>query len=217
MSPKTPPNTQFPVTLADIFFTTPAIPVLTVGTVPEAVELARALLSGGLRILEITLRTPTALDCVSAIRQALPEAVVGVGTVLQPDDLRRAGDAGARFAVSPGLTPELAAAGITSAATLLPGAVTASEIMAARCSGYRALKFFPAKTSGGLAGLKALAPVFPDVAFCPTGGLTLDDFRDFLALPNVFTTGGTWMMPAELVATRDWKAIEALARRTALG
>ncbi|MBI1778851.1 MAG: bifunctional 4-hydroxy-2-oxoglutarate aldolase/2-dehydro-3-deoxy-phosphogluconate aldolase [Proteobacteria bacterium] len=191
-----------------------AIPVLTVTDVAAGVALCRALFAGGLTVLEVTLRTPQALDAVSAIARALPDAVVGVGTLTRVEEFQRARDAGARFAVSPGLTQRLAVAGAESGMPYLPSAVTASEVMAAREWGFDTLKFFPCKTAGGAAALKSLAPVFPDVAFCPTGGLTAEDFRDYLALANVVCVGGTWMTPAKLVEARDWPAIEALARAT---
>jgi 2-dehydro-3-deoxyphosphogluconate aldolase/(4S)-4-hydroxy-2-oxoglutarate aldolase len=191
-----------------------AIPVLTVTDVALGVELCRALAAGGLTVLEVTLRTPQALDAVAAIAKALPAATVGVGTLTRPEEFQRALDAGARFAVSPGLTQHLAIAGADSSLAYLPSAITPSEIMAARDWGFTTLKFFPCKAAGGIAALKSLAPVFPDVSFCPTGGLGAEDFRDYLALSNVVCVGGTWMMPAKLVEARDWKAIEALARQT---
>ena len=191
-----------------------AIPVLTITEVSVGVELCRALHAGGLKVLEVTLRTPQALDAVSAVAKALPDAIVGVGTLTRPEEFQRSRDAGARFAVSPGLTHRLAIAATESRLPYLPSAITPSEVMAAREWGFSTLKFFPCKAAGGGAALKNLAPVFPDVAFCPTGGLTAEDFRDYLALANVVCVGGTWMMPAKLVDARDWKGIEAIARAT---
>ncbi len=189
-----------------------AVPVITAGEVDATVELCRALVAGGLDMLEITLRTPTALAALGAVARALPQAHVGVGTALSVDDLRRAADAGARFAVSPGFDPGMAEAARAAPLDWLPGAVTASEIMQARNAGFTTLKFFPAQQSGGTAALKAFAPVFADVAFCPTGGLDQKLAAEYLACPNVVATGGTWMMPKDAIAARDWRRIEQLAR-----
>jgi 2-dehydro-3-deoxyphosphogluconate aldolase/(4S)-4-hydroxy-2-oxoglutarate aldolase len=189
-----------------------AVPVITAGEVDATVELCRALVAGGLDMLEITLRTPTALAALGAVARALPQAHVGVGTALSVDDLRRAADAGARFAVSPGFDPGMAEAARAAPLDWLPGAVTASEIMQARNAGFTTLKFFPAQKSGGTAALKAFAPVFADVAFCPTGGLDQKLAAEYLACPNVVATGGTWMMPKDAIAARDWRRIEQLAR-----
>lgn len=189
-----------------------AVPVITAGEVAGTVELCRALVAGGLDMLEITLRTPTALAALEAVARALPQAHVGVGTALSAADLRRAADAGARFAVSPGFDAGMVEAARAVPLDWLPGAVTASEIMAARNAGFTTLKFFPAQQSGGTAALKAFAPVFADVAFCPTGGLDQKLAAEYLACPNVVATGGTWMMPKDAVAARDWRRIEELSR-----
>ncbi len=189
-----------------------AVPVITAGEVADTVELCRALVAGGLEMLEITLRTPTALAALGAVARALPGAHVGVGTALSADDLRRAADAGARFAVSPGFDPGMAAAARAAPLDWLPGAVTASEIMQARNAGFTTLKFFPAQQSGGTAALRAFAPVFADVAFCPTGGLDQTLAAEYLACPNVVAAGGTWMMPKDAIVARDWRRIEQLAR-----
>lgn len=188
-----------------------AVPVITAGEVSGTVELCRALAAGGLDMLEITLRTPTALAALEAVARALPQAHVGVGTALSVADLRRAADAGARFAVSPGFDPGMAEAARAAPLDWLPGAVTASEIMQARNAGFATLKFFPAQQSGGTAALKAFAPVFADVVFCPTGGLDQKLAAEYLACPNVVATGGTWMMPRDAIAARDWSRIEQLA------
>lgn len=191
------------------------IPVMTVSDVPRGVDLARALVEGGLAMLEVTLRTKEAFKAVEAIRKALPTATVGVGTLTKPEEFKAAGDAGAVFAVSPGLTERLAEAGRASGLAYLPSAITPSEVMSAREWGYTTLKFFPCKAAGGLGALKNFEPVFPDVAFCPTGGLGMDDFRDYLALPNVVAAGGTWMMPSTLIKAGDWQGITTLARQVA--
>ncbi|MBL8838101.1 MAG: bifunctional 4-hydroxy-2-oxoglutarate aldolase/2-dehydro-3-deoxy-phosphogluconate aldolase [Alphaproteobacteria bacterium] len=188
------------------------VPVLTVEDDDDAVALASALFAGGLWMLEVTLRTKGALGAVERIARALPQAVVGVGTLTKVEEFAAAANAGARFAVSPGCTAALAAAGRKAAFPYLPGAITPSEVMAARDAGYTTLKFFPCKAAGGTGALAMLAPVFSDVVFCPTGGLTADDFRDYLAAPNVVAAGGTWMMPKDALARKDWPAVTRAAK-----
>ena len=193
----------------------PVIPVLTVSAIAHAVPLARALVRGGLPVLEITLRTPCALDAIAAMRDAVPDAVVGVGTLTRPSDLADAERAGAPFGVSPGYSAELAAAARDVGYPLLPGVMTPSELMAARLAGFTALKLFPAQQAGGAGMVKALGAPFPDVTFCPTGGVTRATAPDYLALPNVACVGGSWVAPADRIAAGDWSAIEALARDAA--
>jgi 2-dehydro-3-deoxyphosphogluconate aldolase/(4S)-4-hydroxy-2-oxoglutarate aldolase len=192
-----------------------AVPVITAGDVASTTELCKALVAGGLTMLEITLRTDTALACVEAVAKALPEATVGVGTALSSEDLVRAESAGARFAVSPGFDPGMVGAARRGKVAWLPGAVTASEIMQARNAGFSTLKFFPAQQAGGTAALGAFAPVFGDVVFCPTGGITPQSAAEYLACRNVVAVGGTWMMPRDAIAARDWRKIEDLARQAA--
>lgn len=191
------------------------VPVLTIGRAEQAVPLARALVAGGLEALEITLRTPAALDAIRAIRTELPSALVGAGTVLTPEQGADAIAVGAKFIVSPGMTPRLIDAAERWPVPFLPGAVTASEAMALSDLGYRCLKFFPAEPSGGTAALKALAAPLAGIGFCPTGGIDADKARDYLALPNVLAIGGSWMAPAKAVEAGDWPAIERLAREAA--
>jgi 2-dehydro-3-deoxyphosphogluconate aldolase/(4S)-4-hydroxy-2-oxoglutarate aldolase len=198
-----------------IFQGTTVIPVVTVPRAADAVPLASALLRAGLRVIEVTLRTPEALAAIGEIARKLPDVVVGAGTVLTGADVTRAVEAGARFLVSPGLTPDLVAAGLASELPYVPGAVTPSEVIAAREHGFSLLKFFPAAASGGLEALRQLAPVFPGIAFCPTGGVGEANAADYLALPNVPLVGGSWMAPAEAVASGDWAGIEERARRAA--
>jgi 2-dehydro-3-deoxyphosphogluconate aldolase/(4S)-4-hydroxy-2-oxoglutarate aldolase len=190
----------------------PVIPVIVLDRVDDAVPLAQALVEGGVRVLEVTLRTPAALACVEAIARAVPQALVGAGTLRSAADAQRVRDAGAVFAVSPGYTAALGAACRAAGLPLLPGVATASEVMAAQDDGLRFLKFFPAQQAGGVAMLKALAGPFPEVAFCPTGGITEQTAPQFLALPNVRVVGGSWLTPAEAVAHRDWALITTLAR-----
>ncbi|MEO1695240.1 MAG: bifunctional 4-hydroxy-2-oxoglutarate aldolase/2-dehydro-3-deoxy-phosphogluconate aldolase [Pseudomonadota bacterium] len=188
------------------------VPVLTVDRVETAVPLARALVAGGLIALEVTLRTDAALAAIRHIAEGVPDALVGAGTILSPDDGQRAIDAGARFLVSPGLTPQLVGAAEQWRVPFLPGAATASEVMALRDLGYRCLKFFPAEASGGVAALKGLAAPLPDMAFCPTGGIGPATMADYLAQPNVVAVGGSWVAPATAVADGDWEHITRLAR-----
>ena len=190
----------------------PVIPVIVLQRLQDAVPLAEALLAGGVKVLEVTMRTPVALQCIEAIARALPEAVVGAGTLRSAADAQAALDAGSRFGVSPGYTAALGQACRQIGLPLLPGVATASEVMAASADGLGFLKFFPAVQAGGLAMLKALGGPFPDIAFCPTGGIALDTAPQFLALPNVKVCGGSWLTPADAVAAGDWARITRLAR-----
>ena len=193
----------------------PIVPVIVIQDAGTAVDLARAMVAGGLSALEVTLRTPAAPAAIEAIAKHVPEAAIGAGTLRLPGDAALARDAGATFAVSPGYTRDLAQACAAADLPLLPGVSTASELMQAYADGYRFCKFFPAVAAGGVPMLKALAGPFPDVRFCPTGGITEASAPDFLALPTVPVCGGTWLTPAELVAARDWAAITELASRAA--
>ncbi|MCZ8175390.1 MAG: bifunctional 4-hydroxy-2-oxoglutarate aldolase/2-dehydro-3-deoxy-phosphogluconate aldolase [Burkholderiaceae bacterium] len=190
----------------------PVIPVIVVQRLEQAVPLACALIDGGVKVLEVTLRTPVALAAIEAIARAVPEAVVGAGTLRLPADAKAARDAGSRFAVSPGYTVALGAACREAGLPLLPGVATGSEVMAAMADGLRFLKFFPAVQAGGIPMLKALAGPFPDIAFCPTGGITPETAPHFLALPNVAVCGGSWLTPADAVEQGDWARITRLAR-----
>ena len=189
----------------------PVIPVIVIDRVEDAVPLARALVAGGVRVLEVTLRTPAALDCIRAMVAAVPEAIVGAGTVRSIADAQAAKDAGCQFAVSPGYTPEIGRACLDIGLPLLPGVSTASEVMMANADGYRFLKLFPATAVGGINLLKAFASPFHDVVFCPTGGITLETAPQFLALPNVKVCGGSWLTPADAVKSGDWARITRLA------
>ncbi|WP_309624475.1 bifunctional 4-hydroxy-2-oxoglutarate aldolase/2-dehydro-3-deoxy-phosphogluconate aldolase [Methylibium sp.] len=193
----------------------PVIPVIVIKHIEDALPLARALVRGGLRVLEVTLRTPAALDAIRAMR-AVEGAIVGAGTVLGQAQYDAAIEAGAQFVVSPGLTDALVAlAAARGEVPLLPGVATASEVMRAREAGYTRLKFFPAESSGGVATLEGFASVFPDVRFCPTGGISSDSATRYLALANVACVGGSWPMPDEAMTQRDWGRIERLASATA--
>ena len=187
------------------------VPVLTIDRVEQAVPLARALVAGGLNVLEITLRTPTALEAIREMVRGVPGAIVGAGTVLTPEQGASAMANGARFLVSPGMSPRLVEAAETWPVPFLPGVATASEAMALADMGYRALKFFPAEPAGGTAALKALGAPLADLVFCPTGGIDAAKAPSYLALPNVAAVGGSWVAPAKAVAAGDWGGITKLA------
>lgn len=190
----------------------PVIPVLKIERLADAVPLARALARGGLPAIEITLRTPDALDAIRLVAAEVPEALVGAGTILNAKQFAQAEAAGARFIVSPGMTQELLDAAERSSVPLLPGAITPSEIMAALEEGYSVLKFFPAEQAGGAGFLKALSSPLAEVRFCPTGGVGAANAGDYLSLPNVLCVGGSWVAPDAMLAAQDWAGIEALAR-----
>ena len=192
----------------------PVIPVIVLNDVAHAVPMARALVAGGIRMLEVTLRTPQALACIEAIAREVPDAVVGAGTVRSRADAQAAASAGARFAVSPGYTSAVGQACRDVGLALLPGVASGSEIMMAQEDGFTQLKFFPAMQAGGPAMLKAWSGPFFDVQFCPTGGVTLQNAPEFLALPNVVCVGGSWLVPAAAVAAGDWAQVTALAQAT---
>lgn len=189
----------------------PVIPVIVIDRLEDAVPLAQALVAGGVKVLEVTLRTPVALDAIRAMAQ-VPGAIVGAGTIRSAADARAAKAAGAVFGVSPGYTAEVGAACREVNLPLLPGVATASEVMAAQADGLNFLKFFPATAAGGIPMLKALAGPFPDVVFCPTGGISLQTAPDFLGLPNVKVCGGSWLTPADAVKAGDWARITRLAQ-----
>jgi len=191
----------------------PVIPVIVLRNLEDAVPMAQALVDGGVRVLEITLRTPVALKCMEAIAGAVQGAIVGAGTVRSVEDAQAAKDAGCAFAVSPGYTGPIGQVCRGIGLPLLPGVATSSEVMQANTDGYYFLKFFPATAAGGIPMLQAMAGPFPDVTFCPTGGITVETAPHFLALPNVAVCGGSWITPAGAVAAKDWPRITRLARQ----
>ena len=203
-----------PLTALQVMQDAPVIPVIVLNDVAHAVPMARALVAGGVRMLEVTLRTPQARACMEAIAREVPEAVVGAGTVRTPADALAAARAGARFAVSPGYTHAVGQACRDAGLALLPGVATGSEIMMAQEDGLTELKFFPALQAGGPAMLKAWSGPFFDVKFCPTGGVTPGNALEFLSLPNVACVGGSWLVPADALVQGDWVRIESLARAT---
>jgi 2-dehydro-3-deoxyphosphogluconate aldolase/(4S)-4-hydroxy-2-oxoglutarate aldolase len=200
---------------ASVLDLAPVVPVVVIANAADAVPLARALVAGGLPVIEVTLRTPAALDAIRAVAAEVPDAVVGAGTVLSPAQVAQSVDAGARFLVSPGWTDVLLAAMEGSGVPFLPGVSTTSEVVALLERGVRDMKFFPAQAAGGTAYLKSLAGPLPQARFCPTGGIGLASAPEYLALPNVGCVGGSWMLPEDAVAARDWGRIESLAREAA--
>lgn len=199
--------------LADILRAGPIVTVITLERVEDAVPLARALVAGGLRLLEITLRTPAAVESAEAIIRDVPEAIVGIGTVLTPKDLERAQSLGARYALSPGATPDLLDAASRSEMPFIPGIATASELMAALAHGFATVKFFPAVAAGGVPALKALAGPFPQARFCPTGGIDEKNAREWLAHSNVVAVGGSWVCSTSDIRAQAWGEITAKAQR----
>ncbi len=193
------------------FAAAPVVPVIVINDVKQAIPMAEALLEGGLHTLEVTLRTPQALDAIQAISDALPEAYVGVGTAINAQQLRDAQSAGAHFAVSPGFTEELDRAAKELDIPLLPGVGNASDILRALAAGYEFVKFFPAEAMGGVAALKALGGPFSQLRFCPTGGIGMHNVEDYLALPQVACVGGSWVLPSDALSANDWSRIKQLA------
>ena len=190
----------------------PVIPVIVIQRVEDAVPLAQALVAGGVRVLEVTLRTPVALEAIRRIIDAVPEAIVGAGTVRTCEDAQAAKLAGCQFAVSPGYLPEIGDECLDMELPLLPGVSTATEVMSAAIEGFDFLKLFPASAVGGTSLLKALAGPFPDIAFCPTGGITAESAREYLSLPNVLVVGGSWLTPEAAIQAKDWSRITQLAK-----
>ncbi|AKC69590.1 bifunctional 4-hydroxy-2-oxoglutarate aldolase/2-dehydro-3-deoxy-phosphogluconate aldolase [Pandoraea oxalativorans] len=196
----------------DIVRAGPVVPVLQFDNVEQGEQVSRALLAGGVRVLEITLRTPAAMDVIRHVAGLSDELIVGVGTLTRPAEMAQAVAAGARFGVSPGYTPALGAAAKAAGLPLLPGVVTPSDILAALADGYETVKFFPAEPSGGVPMLKALYGPFREVRFCPTGGISAESAPSYLAQPNVVCVGGSWLTPKALVDAKDWDGITRLAR-----
>ena len=201
------------LTSESLLDTVPVVPVVVIDDLAHAVPVAQALVAGGLPVIELTLRTPVALDAIRAIADEVPEILIGAGTIVTPGQAKEALDAGARFLVSPGATPSLLSAMAATGLPFLPGTATVSEVLTALEAGCTALKFFPAEASGGAAFLKALSTVVPAARFCPTGGITFASAPDYLRLPNVGCVGGSWLTPPEALAAGDWALVR---ERTAL-
>jgi 2-dehydro-3-deoxyphosphogluconate aldolase/(4S)-4-hydroxy-2-oxoglutarate aldolase len=196
----------------EVFSAGPVVPVLVIKDVDYAVPLAKALIAGGIRVLEVTLRTDAALDVIKKIADEVPEAIIGAGTVTNREQLQQVTDAGAKFAISPGLTNDLLKAGNEGSIALIPGVSSISELMTAKDLGYTHLKFFPAEASGGVKALKAIGGPCPEITFCPTGGISPSNYNDYLALPNVKCAGGSWLAPEDAMASGDWEKITQLAK-----
>jgi 2-dehydro-3-deoxyphosphogluconate aldolase/(4S)-4-hydroxy-2-oxoglutarate aldolase len=207
-------QTQWKVPALEILEDGPVVPVMVIHELEYAVPLAKALVAGGVRVLEIVLRTPVALSAIRAIAREVPEALTGAGTVVNTHDLRAVTEAGAVFAISPGLTTELLDAALQGPIALIPGIMTISELMQGLDKGYQQFKFFPAAAAGGIEMLNAIGGPFPQVKFCPTGGISAANYRDYLALKNVACVGGSWIVPSDLIAAQNWQAISELAAKT---
>jgi len=205
------------MTSEEIFSQGPVVPVLVIKDVAHAVPLAKALIAGGIRVLEVTLRTDAALEVIAKIAKEVPEAIIGAGTVTNREQLQQVIDAGAKFAISPGLTSDLLKAGNEGSIALIPGISSISELMTAVDHGYTHLKFFPAEASGGVKALKAIAGPFPDIKFCPTGGISPSNYNDYLALPSVRCAGGSWLAPEEAMLNGEWDKITELAKQAVAG
>lgn len=210
-------NPNWKVQPSTVLNASPVMPVMVIQDLENAVPLAKALVAGGIRVLEITLRTPVALEAIRAISQEVPDAIVGAGTILNPEQLQQAADAGAVFAISPGLTATLLAAAQKSSIALIPGISSLSELMLGMEYGLDHFKFFPAENAGGVPMLKAIAGPIPQVTFCPTGGISLKNYNEYLALPNVACCGGSWLAPADVVANKDWAKVTQLAQEAIAG
>lgn len=198
---------------AHIFRLTPVVPVMVIDCLDDALPMAKALLSANIPLFEVTLRTPVALEAITLLRDAMPDAVVGAGTVTNPEELIAARNAGAQFAISPGITAELLHAGRDGNIPLIPGVATISELMQAKAFGYDHLKFFPAEAAGGCAMLKSIAGPFPNIKFCPTGGIHQNNYQEYLALPNVSCVGGSWILPKAALQAKDWQQVRVLAEK----
>lgn len=209
--------TKWKLSPADIFAAGPVVPVLVVHDVEKAVPMAKALMAGGIKVLEVTLRTPAALDVIRVIAQEVPDALIGAGTVTNAQQLTEVIEAGAKFAISPGMTADLLQAGRESEIPLIPGISSTSDLMKGKDAGYTFMKFFPAEASGGIKAIKSISGPFPDVTFCPTGGIGPGNFKDYLALKNVACVGGSWVAPDDAIETGDWDRITQLAKEACEG
>jgi 2-dehydro-3-deoxyphosphogluconate aldolase/(4S)-4-hydroxy-2-oxoglutarate aldolase len=201
------------ITSADVFSQGPVVPVLVIEKVEDALPIARALMEGGITVLEVTLRTQAALAVIETIAKEIPEAYIGAGTVTNREQLKAVTDAGAKFAISPGLTADLLAAGKEGSIPLIPGVSNISDLMKANDAGYDHLKFFPAEAAGGVKALKSIGGPFPNTVFCPTGGIGLNNYKEYLALPNVRCVGGSWLAPNDAIENKKWHVLSDLAKQ----
>jgi len=200
----------------DVLNTGPVVPVIVINNIDHAVPLAKALVAGGVKVLEVTLRTPVAIEAIRRIAEEVPDAVVGAGTVATEADLNAVTEAGGVFAISPGLTPTLLKAAINGSIALIPGISTASELMLGMEYGLREFKFFPAEATGGIKMIKSIGGPFPQATFCPTGGISPDNYKDYLSLKNVACVGGSWLAPTDALEQGDYQRITNLARKAIL-
>jgi len=210
-------TTKWKYSPEEIFAAGPVLPVLVINDVEKAVPLAKALMEGGIKVLEVTLRTPAAIDVIKRIAQEVPDSLIGAGTVTNAQQLKAVVEAGAKFAISPGMTADLLKAGMDSEIPLIPGISSTSDLMKGKDAGYTHMKFFPAEASGGVKAIKSISGPFPDVTFCPTGGIGPDNYNDYLALNNVKCVGGSWLAPDDAIESGDWARITQLAKEAVAG
>jgi 2-dehydro-3-deoxyphosphogluconate aldolase/(4S)-4-hydroxy-2-oxoglutarate aldolase len=201
------------ITSADVFSQGPVVPVLVIEKVEDALPIAKALIAGGINVLVVTLRTSAALEVIETIARELPEAYIGAGTVTNREQLQAVTDAGAKFAISPGLTADLLKAGQEGSIALIPGISNISDLMKAKDAGYDHLKFFPAEAAGGVKALKSIGGPFPDIVFCPTGGISPGNYQEYLSLPNVKCVGGSWVAPGDAIENKEWQVLTDLAKK----
>jgi 2-dehydro-3-deoxyphosphogluconate aldolase/(4S)-4-hydroxy-2-oxoglutarate aldolase len=201
----------------EIFAAGPVVPVLVINDVEKAVPLAKALMEGGIKVLEVTLRTPAAIDVIKRIAEEVPDSLIGAGTVTNAQQLKAVVEAGAKFAISPGMTADLLKAGMDAEIPLIPGISSTSDLMKGKDAGYTHMKFFPAEASGGVKAIKSISGPFPDVTFCPTGGIGPNNYNDYLALNNVKCVGGSWLAPDDAIEAGDWARITQLAKEAVAG
>ncbi len=210
-------TTKWKYSPEEIFAAGPVVPVLVINDVEKAVPLAKALMEGGIKVLEVTLRTPAAIDVIKRIAQEVPDSLIGAGTVTNARQLKAVVEAGAKFAISPGMTADLLKAGMDSEIPLIPGISSTSDLMKGKDAGYTHMKFFPAEASGGVKAIKSISGPFPDVTFCPTGGIGPNNYNDYLALNNVKCVGGSWLAPDDAIESGDWARITQLAKEAVAG
>ena len=210
-------TTKWKYSPEEIFAAGPVVPVLVINDVEKAVPLAKALMEGGIKVLEVTLRTPAAIDVIKRIAQEVPDSLIGAGTVTNAQQLKAVVEAGAKFAISPGMTADLLKAGMDSEIPLIPGISSTSDLMKGKDAGYTHMKFFPAEALGGVKAIKSISGPFPDVTFCPTGGIGPNNYNDYLALNNVKCVGGSWLAPDDAIESGDWARITQLAKEAVAG
>ena len=210
-------TTKWKYSPEEIFAAGPVVPVLVINDVEKAVPLAKALMEGGIKVLEVTLRTPAAIDVIKRIAEEVPDSLIGAGTVTNAQQLKAVVEAGAKFAISPGMTTDLLKAGMDAEIPLIPGISSTSDLMKGKDAGYTHMKFFPAEASGGVKAIKSISGPFPDVTFCPTGGIGPNNYNDYLALNNVKCVGGSWLAPDDAIEAGDWARITQLAKEAVAG